>query len=156
MFQVCYRLDKAQFDDPLSRVGPRIVRAGTTFQQAKVWFQNRRAKWQRQEKMDSSSMKLHDSPMLPFNRPPMHSNAGPMSNPWLTSPMTSAAPMNTIPGYMGPGQSPYLQSAYPSHSHSQSFLNSPPVHGKVHQGMVQGMQLMAPSPCQCLPTFNDK
>ncbi|XP_014345760.1 retinal homeobox protein Rx1 isoform X2 [Latimeria chalumnae] len=113
-----------------------------------VWFQNRRAKWRRQEKMEASSMKLHETSMLSFNRPPMPTNVGPMSNslpldPWLTSPISTATTVHSIPGFMGPAQG--LQPGYPPHS----FLNTPPP-------MAQTIQPMAPPPYQCPTTFVDK
>lgn len=123
-----------------------------------MWFQNRRAKWRRQEKMDASTMKLHDPPMLSFNRStPVHTSMSSMTNslpldPWLTSPLSTATPVHSIPGFMGPPQG--LQPGYPSHS----FLNSTPhpTHSHPHPSMGQGMQSMAPPPYQCPGPYPDK
>uniref|UniRef100_A0A3P8TKQ8 Uncharacterized protein n=1 Tax=Amphiprion percula TaxID=161767 RepID=A0A3P8TKQ8_AMPPE len=95
------------------------------------------AKWRHQEKMDTSTMKLQDSPMLSFSRPPMPPSVGQVANPmpldpWLTSPISSATPMHIIPGFMGSPQG--LQPAYPSHS----FLNTPP-----GPGMIQALRMKA-------------
>lgn len=105
-------------------------------------------------------MRLHDSPMLSFNRPPpVHTSMGQITNslqldPWLTSPLSSATPVQCIPGFMGPAQA--LQPSYPSHGFLNSAPHAPHPHAHPHPPSGQGMQSMAPPPYQCPAPYSDK
>uniref|UniRef100_A0A3Q2Q9W9 Retinal homeobox gene 3 n=1 Tax=Fundulus heteroclitus TaxID=8078 RepID=A0A3Q2Q9W9_FUNHE len=74
-----------------------------------VWFQNRRAKWRRQEKLEVSAIKLQDTPspsLLSFGRPTTGSlGSGLPLEPWLSTPITSSASLQSLPGFINGSQS---------------------------------------------------
>ncbi|KAG8504514.1 Retinal homeobox protein Rx [Galemys pyrenaicus] len=130
-----------------------------------VWFQNRRAKWRRQEKLEVSSMKLQDSPLLSFSRSPPSAvalaplgagpggGAGPAGGAlplesWLGPPLPGggATALQSLPGFGPPAQS--LPASYTPPP--PPFLNSPPLGAGLPS-------LGPPQPAYpCGPGFGDK
>ncbi|XP_013864761.1 retinal homeobox protein Rx3 [Austrofundulus limnaeus] len=122
-----------------------------------VWFQNRRAKWRRQENLEVGSIKLQDTPspsLLSFSRSSSGTlGSGLQLDPWLSTPISTSASLQSLPGFLGSSQSlpgSYAPSPPPSMPASlpASFFNSPALGHRSHLAHI-GSVCPPPQTYQC-------